>query len=99
MPKKTKTRSMIIMPEMIGYLAATLTTASFLPQAILTIKTKDTESLSLSMYSLFTLGVFFWLIYGFFIADKAIIFANAITLVLAASILSFKIYNVLFKNG
>ena len=87
------------MPEMIGYLAATLTTASFLPQAILTIRTKDTESLSLSMYSLFTLGVFCWLIYGIYISDKAIIFANAITLVLAASILSFKIYNVLLKNG
>ena len=87
------------MPEMIGYLAATLTTASFLPQAILTIRTKDTESLSLSMYSLFTMGVFCWLIYGIFISDKAIIFANAITLVLAASILSFKIYNVLFKKG
>jgi MtN3 and saliva related transmembrane protein len=90
---------MIIMPEMIGYLAATLTTASFLPQAILTIRTKDTESLSLSMYSLFTLGVFLWLIYGFYISDKALIFANAITLELAASILSFKIYNVLFKKG
>ena len=90
---------MIFMPEMIGYLAATLTTASFLPQAILTIRTKDTESLSLSMYSLFTMGVFCWLIYGIFISDKAIIFANAITLVLAASILSFKIYNVLFKKG
>ena len=64
---------MIITSEMIGYLAATLTTASFLPQAILTIKTKDTESLSLSMYSLFTLGVFFWLIYGVYISDKAII--------------------------
>ena len=88
---------MIIMPEMIGYLAATLTTASFLPQAILTIRTKDTESLSLSMYSLFTMGVFCWLIYGIFISDKAIIFANAITLVLAASILSFKIYNVFLK--
>jgi MtN3 and saliva related transmembrane protein len=97
--KKNKTRSMIIMPEMIGYLAATLTTASFLPQAILTIKTKDTESLSLSMYSLFTLGVFCWLIYGIYLSNKAIIFANAITLVLAASILSFKIYNVLFKKG
>ena len=84
---------------MIGYIAATLTTASFLPQAVLTIKTKDTESLSLSMYSLFTLGVFFWLIYGVYISDEAIIFANAITLVLAASILTFKIYNVLFKNG
>jgi MtN3 and saliva related transmembrane protein len=90
---------MIIMPEMIGYLAATLTTASFLPQAILTIRTKDTESLSLSMYSLFTLGVFCWLIYGLYLSDKAIIFANAITLVLAASILYFKIYNALFKKG
>jgi MtN3 and saliva related transmembrane protein len=90
---------MIITPEMIGYLAATLTTASFLPQAILTIRTKDTESLSLSMYSLFTLGVLCWLIYGLYISDKAIIFANAITLLLAASILSFKIYNILFKKG
>jgi MtN3 and saliva related transmembrane protein len=90
---------MIIEPKMIGYLAAILTTASFLPQAILTIKTRDTESLSLSMYSLFTLGVLCWLVYGIYISDKAIIFANAITLVLAASILSFKIYNVLFKKG
>ena len=90
---------MIIAPEIIGYIAATLTTASFLPQAILTIKTKDTESLSLGMYSMFTLGVLCWLIYGVYIADKAIIFANAITFVLAASILSFKIYNVIFKKG
>ena len=90
---------MNITPEMIGYLAATLTTASFLPQAILTIRTRDTESLSLGMYSLFTLGVLCWLIYGVYISNKAIIFANAITLVLAASILSFKIYNVLFKRG
>ena len=89
---------MNITPEMIGYLAATLTTASFLPQALLTIRTRDTESLSLSMYSLFTLGVLCWLIYGVYISNKAIIFANAITLVLAASILSFKIYNVLFKR-
>ena len=84
--------------EMLGYLAATLTTASFLPQAILTIKTKDTESLSLSMYSLFTSGVFCWLIYGIYISNNAIIFANAVTFVLAASILSFKIYNVLRKK-
>jgi MtN3 and saliva related transmembrane protein len=85
-------------PEMIGYLAATLTTVSFLPQAILTIKTKETESLSLSMYSIFTLGVLFWLIYGIYRSDHAIIFANAITLLLAASILSFKIYNTVCKK-
>jgi MtN3 and saliva related transmembrane protein len=85
-------------PDMIGYLgylAATLTTASFLPQAILTLKTKDTRSLSLTMYTLFTLGVFCWLLYGIYIANKAIIFSNSITFLLAASILIFKIYNVL----
>jgi MtN3 and saliva related transmembrane protein len=89
---------MTITPEIIGYVAATLTTASFLPQAILTIKTKDTQSLSLSMYSLFTLGVFCWLIYGISISDKAIIFANSITFILATAILSFKIYNTICKK-
>jgi MtN3 and saliva related transmembrane protein len=98
MPREKPKQNMISIPEMIGYLAATLTTASFLPQAILTIKTRDTESLSLSMYGLFTLGVLCWLVYGVYISDKAIIFANAITFVLAASILSFKIYNMLIKK-
>ncbi len=84
--------------DIVGYLAATLTTASFLPQAILTIKTRDTESLSLGMYSTFTLGVLCWLIYGIHLGDKAIIFSNAITLLLAASILFFKIYNVVCKK-
>lgn len=85
-------------PDMIGYLAATLTTASFVPQAILTIKTRDTESLSLGMYSTFTLGVLCWLIYGIHLGDKAIIFSNAITLLLAASILSFKLYNLIHNK-
>ncbi len=85
-------------PEIISYLAATLTTASFVPKAILTIKTKDTESLSLGMYSTFTLGVLCWLIYGIHLGDKAIIAANAITLLLASSILFFKIYNMVRKK-
>lgn len=89
---------MISIQEMISYLAATLTTVSFLPQAILTIKTKDTEGLSLGMYSLFTLGVFCWLLYGIQIADEAIIVANAITLLLAGTILSYKIYNVFVRK-
>ncbi|MCX7100693.1 MAG: SemiSWEET transporter [Methylobacter sp.] len=89
---------MINTPEIIGYLAATLTTSSFLPQAILTIKTRDTESLSLGMYSSFTLGVLCWLIYGLYLNDKAIIFSNAITLLLSASILYFKIRNIFHKR-
>jgi len=85
---------MLVTPEIIGYIAATLTTVSFLPQAIMTLKTRDTESLSLGMYSTFTLGVLLWLIYGIYIADNAIIYANAVTFCLAALILSFKVYNI-----
>ena len=89
-----------ITPEIIGYLAATLTTSSFLPQAIMTLKTRDTESLSLAMYATFTLGVLLWFIYGLYLADKAIIYANAITLILASSILFMKVYNtVTHKTG
>lgn len=88
----------ITLPELIGYIAAILTTSSFLPQAILTIRTRDTESLSLGMYGLFTSGVFCWLVYGLFIQDKAIVFANIITFLLAATILGFKIYNSFVKK-
>jgi MtN3 and saliva related transmembrane protein len=80
--------------ELIGYLAAMLTTASFLPQAIKTIKTRDTQSLSLGMYSMFALGVLLWLIYGLYLSNSAIIVANAITFVLASLILGFKVYNM-----
>lgn len=84
---------MLLISELIGYSAATLTTVSFLPQAVKTLKTRDTESLSLGMYALFTSGVLLWLIYGLYLANMAIIVANAVTFLLAASILSVKIYN------
>ncbi len=90
---------MNVSTELIGYLAAILTTSSFLPQAILTLKTGNTDSLSLGMYSAFTLGVLLWLVYGWSVSDKAIIFANAVTLLLASFILAFKIYNTLLRKG
>ena len=85
--------------EILSYCAALLTTSSFLPQALLTLKTRDTSSLSLGMYTLFTTGVLLWLVYGIQKLDYAIIFANSITFLLSASILGFKIYNVIFKEG
>ena len=88
----------IINSELLGYVAATLTTASFLPQAILTLRTRDTDGLSLTMYSVFTLGVLGWLIYGICLANNIIIYANAITLFLATLFFSFKIYNTIFKK-
>lgn len=75
----------------IGITAATLTTLSFLPQAIQVIKTKHTKDLSLGMYSIFTVGVFFWLVYGIMLNELPIIIANVITLIFAATILVMKI--------
>ena len=77
--------------DIIGYFAAILTTLSFLPQAIKTIKTKDTSVISLIMYSIFTIGVLGWLIYGFIKNDIPIFIANLVTLSLAGVILSLKI--------
>lgn len=86
---------MLFSLESLGYVAAFCTTSSFLPQAILTIRTRDTESLSLGMYSLFTIGVILWLVYGFYKKDYALIFGNAVTLMLAATILSFKLKDLI----
>lgn len=79
------------MITIIGFIAAVLTTASFLPQAIKTIKTKDTSGISLIMYILFSVGVFLWLVYGIFIHDFAVISANSVTFVFASIILFYKL--------
>lgn len=77
--------------NMLGYLAAGATTISFLPQAIHTIKTKDTKGISLGMYTVFVFGVLMWLLYGIFTNTLPIILANIVTLVLAVIILVYKI--------
>lgn len=71
----------------LGLLAAAFTTLSFLPQAIKTLKTKQTDDLSLGMYVILTTGIFLWLLYGIAIADLPIMLANVVTLVLTSSIL------------
>lgn len=77
----------------IGLLAAVLTSSSFLPQALKTIRTKDTSSISLSMYILFTLGTLLWFIYGLASNNFPVWVANGFTLILASIILYFKIQN------
>lgn len=73
--------------EIVWFVAAFLTTTSFLPQALKTIKTKKTEGLSLTMYSLFVIWVFTWLMYWILTKSNPIIIANLITLILSWIIL------------
>jgi len=83
------------MTEMIGLIAAVLTTVSFLPQTLLVLRTGRTDGISLSMYALFTTGVAGWLIYGLLVGSLPVILANAITFALAMTILCLKVRAVL----
>ena len=87
------------MDEMIGLVAAFLTTLSFLPQALLVLRTGRTEGISLAMYSMFTLGVAAWLVYGIMVGSLPVILANLVTLVLAATILTIKVQATLRNYG
>ena len=77
--------------DLIGTLAAILTTISSLPQALHTFRTKDVRGISLGMYSAFTLGVALWLIYGLLLGAWPVVIANLVTLALASTILVMKL--------
>ncbi len=75
----------------LGYVAALLTTMSFFPQALKTLRSGDTSGISLRMYGLFTAGIALWALYGFCTSDGPLIAANLITLVPAGIVLERKL--------
>jgi MtN3 and saliva related transmembrane protein len=77
--------------DILGFIAATLTTIAFLPQALKIIRTRDTRAISLSMYVTFTIGIALWLGYGVALKSWPMILSNAVVLPLAATILTFKL--------
>lgn len=77
--------------HVVGATAATLTTLCWLPQALKTIRDKDTRALSLSTNIAFTLGVACWLVYGLMLENWPIIVANIVTLALMSVILGLKL--------
>lgn len=77
--------------DIIGACAGALTTIAFLPQVLQVIRTKSTHDISLAMYSVFTLGIVFWLVYGFMLGAWPIIVANVVTFVLALIVLVMKL--------
>ena len=77
----------------IGMLAAILTTVAFVPQVIKTWRTRSTADISLGMFAILVAGVATWLIYGLLIGDAPLVLANGVTLMLAGTILFFKLTN------
>jgi MtN3 and saliva related transmembrane protein len=77
--------------DLVGYIAATLTTAAFLPQVIKVWQSKSTKDLALPTLLSFIAGVSMWLVYGLLLKSPPIITANAATLMLNLAILRFKL--------
>ncbi len=85
---------MSIPPEMVGYIAAFLTTTSYIPQARMVWRTDNTSGISLGMYFMMVSGVALWMTYGILLGDAPLMVANAITLSMSSYILFRKIKHV-----
>lgn len=83
----------------LGNIAAILTSVSFLPQAIKTIKSRDTSSISLSMYIIFVTGVAMWLSYGIMIQSVPVILGNVVTIIFSGAILYVKLADTFREKG
>ncbi len=82
--------------EVIGLIAAILTTFGFVPQVVKSFKTKNVEGISLTMYLVMFTGLIFWLIYGFLIDSLAIKLANIVSGIL---VLALIILRIIYKKG
>ena len=78
------------MIEAVGMVAAVLTTISFVPQVWHSFKTRDVSGISLTMYSIFTVGIALWLVYGIYLNLLPVIIANSVILLLSLVLLYFK---------
>jgi MtN3 and saliva related transmembrane protein len=77
--------------QILGLVAGACTTIAFLPQVIKTWKSRSAKDLSLGMFSFFCFGVLLWLVYGIMMRDIPVIAANLLTLMLASTLLFFKL--------
>jgi MtN3 and saliva related transmembrane protein len=77
--------------DILGLVATCFTTSAFVPQVWRTWRTRDVSGISLATYAVITVGLALWLIYGLLRGDMPLIVANAVMVVLTASIAVMKI--------
>lgn len=84
---------------LVGYIAGFCTAIAQFPQAYKVIKTGDTRSISVGMYSIMTFGIMLWLVYGILIPDLPMILANTICLIPSIYILYITFRNIKSKKA
>lgn len=75
----------------VGAIAGTLCTISFIPQVLRVYRTKNARDLSLVTFIMFSLGVSLWFVYGLLIEELPVIIANGLTLILGLFIVAMKL--------
>ena len=78
----------------VGYLAGFCTAIAQFPQAFKVIKTGETHSISIGMYTIMTFGILFWFVYGLLIPDLPMILANGVCLIPSLYILCITLRNL-----
>ncbi len=80
----------------IGYLAGSLTTISFFPQLIKIFRNKKADEISFAMYSVITIGMILWILYGVYLKSIPIIIANTISTIATIMIM---ILTIIYHQG
>lgn len=78
-------------PIVVGSIAAICTTGAFVPQALRVWHLKSAKEISLATFLVFSVGTFFWLIYGLWIGSLPVIAANGVTLALSLTMVTLKL--------
>jgi MtN3 and saliva related transmembrane protein len=77
--------------DLVGYIAATLTTAAWVPQIVRTWRSRSADDLSLGMLTIFTIGVALWLLFGLALGSRPVVVANAVTLALSLLLVGLRL--------
>src|SRR4051812_44220593 len=90
-PATSRSNAPMNLLDLTGYAAALCTTGAFVPQVVRVWRTRSTEDISLKMFLILATGLVLWLVYGVWKGEFPIVAANGVTLVLAGTILFFKL--------
>lgn len=82
---------MPIHADLLGSVAAVLTTVCWLPQSIKIIRHRDTAAISLITNVMLLVGIVLWTIYGLMIGSVPVVMANAVSGALIATIVAMKL--------
>lgn len=88
----------MIWASIFGWAASISMVLGYMPQAIVTMRTRDTDGIALPTFTMMGLGSIFFIVQGILIENWPLVVTNVITAVCAVIITGIKIYNDYFKK-